>query len=99
MAAPVGLLCSTGTKGIVHGDTPMMCNEELTGTSYDDICFQRVIVEEMGELLPAKLLAECDLSHGESILEIGSGQVNGCERWHVCIRICNASASTRTNSW
>jgi ubiquinone/menaquinone biosynthesis C-methylase UbiE len=51
----------------------MMCNEELTGTSYDDICFQRVIVEEMGELLPAKLLAECDLSHGESILEIGSG--------------------------
>jgi ubiquinone/menaquinone biosynthesis C-methylase UbiE len=27
----------------------------------------------MGELLPAKLLAECDLSHGESILEIGSG--------------------------
>src|SRR5258708_1879979 len=73
MAAPVGLLCSTGTKGIVQGDTPMMCNEELTGTSYDDICFQRVIVEEMGELLPAKLLAACDLSHGESILEIGSG--------------------------
>ncbi len=27
----------------------------------------------MGELLPAKLLAECDLSHARSVLEIGSG--------------------------
>ncbi len=51
----------------------MMCNEELTGTPYDEIRFQRVIVEEMGELLPAKLLVECDLPHAESILEIGSG--------------------------
>ena len=50
-----------------------MCHKELNGTSYDDILFQRVIVEEMGELLPAKLLAECDLTHAESILEIGSG--------------------------
>ena len=58
---------------MVQGETPLMCYEELTDTSYDDILFQRVIVEEMGELLPAKLLAECDLSHAESILEIGSG--------------------------
>jgi len=50
-----------------------MCHEELNGTSYDDILFQRIIVEEMGEILPAKLLSECDLSHAESILEIGSG--------------------------
>jgi ubiquinone/menaquinone biosynthesis C-methylase UbiE len=60
-------------KGMVQGETPLMRNEELTDTSYDDILFQRVIVEEMGELLPAKLLAECDLPHAESILEIGSG--------------------------
>lgn len=58
---------------MVQGETPQMCHKELNGTSYDDILFQRVIVEEMGELLPAKLLAECDLSHAESILEIGSG--------------------------
>ena len=51
----------------------MMCHEELTGTPYDEIRFQRVIIEEIGELLPAKLLAECDLTHAESILEIGSG--------------------------
>lgn len=50
-----------------------MCHDGLTDTSYDDICFQRVIVEEMGEILPAQLLSECDLSHAESILEIGSG--------------------------
>jgi len=50
-----------------------MCHEELNSTSYDNILFQRVIVEEMGELLPAELLSECDLSHAESILEIGSG--------------------------
>ena len=31
------------------------------------------IVEEMGELLPAKLLAECDLSRAPSVLEIGCG--------------------------
>jgi len=73
MTAPVELLYSTGTKGIIQGDTPLMCHEELNGTSYDDILFQRVIVEEMGELLPAKFLSECDLSHAESILEIGSG--------------------------
>ena len=58
---------------MVQGESPLMCHEELNDTSYDDILFQRVIVEEMGELLPAKLLAACDLSHAESILEIGSG--------------------------
>jgi tRNA G46 methylase TrmB len=50
-----------------------MCNEEPVSTSYDDICFQRVLVEEKCELLPEQLLAECDLSRAESILEIGSG--------------------------
>ena len=51
----------------------MMRDEELTGASYDDMHFQRVIVKEMGELLPTKLLAECDLSRAHSVLEIGSG--------------------------
>lgn len=51
----------------------MMRHEELTSASYDDMRFQRVIVEEMGELLPTKLLAECDLSRARSILEIGCG--------------------------
>lgn len=58
---------------MVQGESSLMCHKELNGTSYDDILFQRIIVEEMGELLPAKLLAECDLSQAESILEIGSG--------------------------
>jgi predicted O-methyltransferase YrrM len=60
-------------KGSIQGETPLMCHKKLNGTSYDDILFQRVIVEEMGELLPAKLLAECDLSQARSVLEIGSG--------------------------
>src|SRR6266567_2593218 len=72
MVAPVDLLYSTGMKGMIQGETPLMCHEELNGTSYDDILFQRIIVEEMGELLPAKLLVAYDLSHAESILEIGS---------------------------
>jgi ubiquinone/menaquinone biosynthesis C-methylase UbiE len=50
-----------------------MCHDGLTDTFYDDIRFQRVILEEIGELLPAQLLATCDLSRAESILEIGSG--------------------------
>jgi len=48
-------------------------NEELTSNAYEDLRFQRVIVEAMGELLPGKLLAECDLTHAQSILEIGCG--------------------------
>ena len=35
--------------------------------------FQRVLLEEMGELLPAPLLEECDLSGARSVLEIGCG--------------------------
>jgi ubiquinone/menaquinone biosynthesis C-methylase UbiE len=60
-------------KGMIQGETSLMRHEELNDTTYDDILFQRVIVEERGELLPAKLLSACDLSHAESILEIGSG--------------------------
>jgi ubiquinone/menaquinone biosynthesis C-methylase UbiE len=51
----------------------VLAHEELTSNAYDDIRFQRAIIEEMGELLPAKLLAECDLSRAHSILEIGCG--------------------------
>jgi len=58
---------------MIQGEKSLMRHEELNGTTYDDMLFQRIIVEEMGELLPAKLLAEYDLSHTESVLEIGSG--------------------------
>jgi len=51
----------------------VIAHEERSSNVYDDIQFQHVIVEEMGELLPAKLLAECDLSRARSILEIGCG--------------------------
>ena len=61
-----------------EGETSVIPHEELTSNTYDDIHFQRVIVAEMGELLPAKLLAECDLSRASSVLEIGSGLGNGC---------------------
>jgi len=47
--------------------------EELTRNAYDDLRFQHVLIEEMGELLPALLLEECDLSRARSILEIGCG--------------------------
>jgi ubiquinone/menaquinone biosynthesis C-methylase UbiE len=39
----------------------------------EDLAFQRVLLEGMGELLPAPLMEECDLSGARSILEIGSG--------------------------
>ena len=39
----------------------------------EDLAFQQVLLEEMGELLPAPLLEECDLSGARSILEIGCG--------------------------
>jgi ubiquinone/menaquinone biosynthesis C-methylase UbiE len=58
---------------IAEGAIPVISREELTSDIYDDIRFQRVLVEEMGGLLPAKLLAECDLSRAQSILEIGCG--------------------------
>ena len=51
----------------------MIAHEERSSNVYDDIQFQHVIVEEMGELLPAKMLAECDLSRARSVLEIGCG--------------------------
>ena len=51
----------------------MIAHEERSSNVYHDIQFQHVIVEEMGELLPAKMLAECDLSRARSVLEIGCG--------------------------
>jgi len=51
----------------------VLAHEELTSNTYDDIRFQRVLAQEIGELLPAKLLAECDLSRARSVLEIGCG--------------------------
>jgi ubiquinone/menaquinone biosynthesis C-methylase UbiE len=60
-------------KNIVQGDTLMIPHEERTDTSYDDIRFEQVIVEELGELLPGQLLTACDLSHARSVLEIGCG--------------------------
>ncbi len=58
---------------MIQGETSLMRHEELNGTTYEDVHFQRVILEGMDELLPAQLLAACDISHAESILEIGSG--------------------------
>ncbi len=57
----------------------MIDHEEQRGNIYDDIRFQQVIVEEMGELLPAKLRAQCDLPRARSILEIGCGT----GEWHI----------------
>jgi ubiquinone/menaquinone biosynthesis C-methylase UbiE len=39
----------------------------------EDLAFQHVLLEEMGELLPAQLLESCYLSRARSILEIGCG--------------------------
>ena len=39
----------------------------------EDLAFQQVLLEEMGELLPAPLLEACYLSRARSILEIGCG--------------------------
>jgi tRNA G46 methylase TrmB len=51
----------------------MLRHEELANNAYDGIYFQEVIVEEMGEVLPAQLLTECDLSRARAVLEIGCG--------------------------
>jgi ubiquinone/menaquinone biosynthesis C-methylase UbiE len=56
-----------------EGATPVLAREELTSNVYDDIRFQGIILEEMGELLPAELRAQCDLSRARSVLEIGCG--------------------------
>jgi ubiquinone/menaquinone biosynthesis C-methylase UbiE len=60
-------------KGFIQGATTVIGNGELSGNVSDDIRFQHDLVEEMGELLPEKLLAECDLSRARSVLEIGCG--------------------------
>jgi len=56
-----------------QGETLVIPHEELTSNAYDDIRFQRILLAEMGELLPGELLAACDLTHAQSILEIGCG--------------------------
>jgi ubiquinone/menaquinone biosynthesis C-methylase UbiE len=39
----------------------------------EDLAFECVVLEEMGELLPAPLLKACDLSGARSVLQVGSG--------------------------
>lgn len=39
----------------------------------EDLAFERVLLEEMGELLPTPLLEECNLSGARSVLQVGSG--------------------------
>ncbi len=50
-----------------------MIEQQVLQWVQEDLAFQHALVEEMGELLPAQLLEECDLSHARSVLEIGSG--------------------------
>src|SRR6266702_7489959 len=50
-----------------------MIEQQVLQWVQEDLAFQHVLVEEMGELLPAKLLEECDMTHARSILEIGCG--------------------------
>ncbi len=57
----------------VEGALSVIPHEELTRNAYDDLRSQHVLIEEMGELLPAPLLEACDLSRARSILEIGCG--------------------------
>jgi ubiquinone/menaquinone biosynthesis C-methylase UbiE len=44
-----------------------------TNGQYDDLLFQRIVIEEMGELLPAELIEECQLARAQSVLEVGCG--------------------------
>ena len=69
LLAAVTAIRSGGVDAIMVGDHS---DERLYTLTSADRPY-RVIVEEMGELLPAQLLSECDLSKAESILEIGSG--------------------------
>ncbi len=39
----------------------------------DDLEFQRLLTQEIGDLLPATLTRECDLSQAHAVLEIGCG--------------------------
>ena len=50
-----------------------MIEQQLIQWVQEVLEFQHVLVQEMGELLPARLLQECDLSRARSVLEIGSG--------------------------
>src|SRR5438874_724903 len=50
-----------------------MIEQQVLQWVQEDLAFQHVFVEEMGELLPAQLLEEYDLSRARSILEIGCG--------------------------
>jgi len=50
-----------------------MIEQQEQARVLEDRAFQQILVEEIGELLPEKLLAECDLTHAQSILEIGCG--------------------------
>src|SRR3989440_8718833 len=50
-----------------------MIEQQVLQWVQEDLAFQHVLVEEIGELLPAQLLEECDLSRARSILEIGCG--------------------------
>lgn len=86
----------------------MIAHEDMTDNAYDDIRFQCLIIEEMGECLPANLLGECDLSCARSVLEIGCGagewlrevarqypdlQCIGIDEDHLQVKAANALAS------
>jgi ubiquinone/menaquinone biosynthesis C-methylase UbiE len=51
----------------------MIAHEELTDTSYDDIRFEQIFIEEIGPVLPEPLVVAYDLSHARAVLEIGCG--------------------------
>ncbi|HET9999418.1 MAG TPA: class I SAM-dependent methyltransferase [Ktedonobacteraceae bacterium] len=44
-----------------------------TGSRYDEVTFQEMVIVEMGELLPVELIDACDLENARSVLEIGCG--------------------------
>lgn len=47
--------------------------ETQTGSRYDEVLFQEMVLGEMGELLPVELIDACDLENARSVLEIGCG--------------------------
>ena len=50
-----------------------MREQQVLQSVQEDLAFEHVLLEEMGELLPAQLLKACYLSRAHSILEIGCG--------------------------
>lgn len=44
-----------------------------TGSRYDEVVFQEMVIGEMGELLPVELIDACELENARSVLEIGCG--------------------------